>query len=614
MSRGGASSPAKAETETKIAEFSDGTEEAVVELASSPYRIVRRLGEGGMGVVYEAEQQRPVRRKVALKLVKVGTGSKEVVARFESERQALALMNHPNIASVYSAGTTSRGRPFFAMEFVRGVPVTEYCDTQCLSIRERLELFLRICDGVQHAHQKGVIHRDLKPSNVLVAIQDDKPVPKIIDFGVAKATLHPLTEHTLHTEFGQLIGTPEYMSPEQAEMSNLDIDTRADVYSLGVILYELLVGALPFDSETLRGASLDEVRRRVREEDPPMPSGRARQLGKTSSEHARSRRTDTKSLERRLEGDLDWITMKALEKDRTRRYETANALALDVESHLSNEPVRARKPSAAYLLGKLARRHRAGVLAGLLIAGALVVGTVLATLGLIRARRAEDQARAEAAKAVAITRFLQETLGSAHPVQGQGKDATLLEALAAAVEKVEVSFASQPDVKAAVLDTVGRTYTSLGRYPDAEPVLRAALALRRRYAGKGDVAESLTSLGTLLFVRGDYAGAEPLFREALDLRLELFGAQNLAVSESLNDVAMTLQRKSEDYAAAEPLLERSLEIRTRLLGDHHPDIAQSLNNLAMLHYRRKDYDRAEPLFRRAIAMNRALFGEAHPEL
>jgi serine/threonine protein kinase len=296
-----------------------------------PYRLLSKLGEGGMGEVWLAEQQKPVRRKVALKLIKWGMDSKQVIARFESERQALALMDHTNIAKVFDAGATDQGRPYFVMEYVEGVPITAHCDRHRLATRQRLELLMQVCEGVQHAHQKGVIHRDIKPSNVLVRIQGDKAVPKIIDFGVAKATSQRLTEKTLFTEQGVLVGTPEYMSPEQADLTAQDIDTRTDVYSVGVLLYQLLAGALPFESKELRQAGFEEIRRKIREDDPPKPSTRLSTLeDQTSKAAAKSRRTDLSSLKRQLRGDLDWITMKALEKDRTRRYGSPNELAADI--------------------------------------------------------------------------------------------------------------------------------------------------------------------------------------------------------------------------------------------------------------------------------------------
>ncbi len=323
-----------------------------------PYKILDELGEGGMGIVYLAEQTEPIRRRVALKVIKRGMDTKQVLARLESERQALALMNHPNVAKLLDAGTTDAGLPYFVMEHVHGVPITDYCDRHRLSTPERLKLFMQVCQAVQHAHRKGIIHRDIKPSNVLVSLEDDIPAPKVIDFGVAKATQQRLTERTLFTEQGQMIGTPEYMSPEQAEMSALDVDTRTDIYSLGVLLYELLTSALPFERKSLRRAALWEIQRIIREEDAPKPSTRLSSVDCDPSTIAANRRTDHHGLERQLRGDLDWITLKALEKDRTRRYATAAELADDIARHLNHEPVLASPPSVTYRLGKWARKRR----------------------------------------------------------------------------------------------------------------------------------------------------------------------------------------------------------------------------------------------------------------
>jgi len=348
------------------------------------YKILQKLGEGGCGVVYMAEQTDPVRRRVALKVIKLGMDTKQVIARFEAERQALALMDHPNIAKVLDAGTTGRGRPYFVMELVKGIRITDYCNQHHLPTTERLGLFTQICQAIQHAHQKGIIHRDIKPSNILVTLHDGVPVPKVIDFGIAKATEQALTEKTVFTAFGQFMGTPAYMSPEQAELSGLDIDTRSDIYALGVLLYELLTGRTPFDAKELLQAGLDEMRRRIREEEPVRPSTRLSTLADADlTEVARQRQSEPAKFARFIRGDLDWIVMKCLEKDRTRRYETANGLAMDLRRYLNNEPVVARPPSASYRFQKLVRRNKLAVAAVTGVAIALLLGMGLSTwLGL----------------------------------------------------------------------------------------------------------------------------------------------------------------------------------------------------------------------------------------
>lgn len=357
------------------------------------YKLLRKIGEGGCGVVYMAEQQEPVRRRVALKIIKLGMETKSVIARFEAERQALAMMDHPNIARVFDAGATDRGPPYFVMELVRGVKITEYCDQHRLSTGERLDLFIQVCHAIQHAHQKGIIHGDIKPSNILVSLHDNTAVPKVIDFGISKATEARLTDRFLFTAYTQLIGTPAYMSPEQAEMSGLDIDTRSDIYSLGVLLYELLTGRTPFDGRQLLESGLDAMRRTLRETEPPRPSVRlntlqAGELTKT----AQSRQAEPPRLVSLLRGDLDWIVMKALEKDRGRRYETANGLAMDIQRHLNNEPVMARPPSRLYRFKKLVRRNRVVFAAGGAVAFALIVGTSTSTWLFLRERDARRRA------------------------------------------------------------------------------------------------------------------------------------------------------------------------------------------------------------------------------
>jgi len=573
-----------------------------------PYRILQVMGEGGMGIVYDAEQTEPINRRVALKVIRLGMDTKQVVARFEAERQALAVMDHQCIARVYDAGATESGRPYFAMERVSGVPLGEYCDNNGLTTMQRLELFVDLCRGVQHAHQKGVIHRDLKPSNILVTEQDGKAIPKVIDFGIAKAVGRSLTDRTLVTSFGEAMGTPAYMSPEQAEMSGLDVDTRTDVYSLGVVLYELLVGVLPIDPKEmgLPGFIAQLV---LRETNPPTPSSRVSSLGAKKDFVAKQRHTDANALQRQLRGDIDWITMKALDPDRSKRYETVNGLATDIELYLRDEPVSARRPSARYRAMKFASRHKVGVAGAVVLVLILAGSSVTMTLSRNRAVRAEARARMEMAKSTAINDFLQRMLSSANPWVG-GRDVRVADVLDQSAEEIDSVFGDQPEVRAAVELTVGRTYRGLGIYDAAESHLMDAVNLRREILPEGnpDIAESVNDLGVLRFQMGDFAAADSLLREALAIRMEAFGEENLEVAESMHNLA-AVKTQLGDYAAADSLYSTSLNTREALLGEEDLLVAESMSGLATLLFTTGEYAEAESLLRSALEMRRNIQGE-----
>jgi eukaryotic-like serine/threonine-protein kinase len=475
------------------------------------YKLLKKIGEGGWGVVYMAEQEEPVRRRVALKIIKLGMETKGVIGRFEAERQALAMMDHPNIASVFDAGATERGRPYFVMELVRGVRITEYCDRNTLDTRQRLDLFIQICHAIQHAHQKGIIHGDIKPSNIMVTLHDGVPAPKVIDFGISKATEARLTDQPLFTAYVQLIGTPAYMSPEQAELSGLDIDTRSDIYSLGVLLYELLTGRTPFDSKELLESGLDEMRRTLRERDPPRPSARLGMFGAGELERtAAARRVEPAWLVAQLRGDLDWVVMRALEKDRNRRYETANGLAMDLQRYLSNEPVSARPPSRLYRFQKLVRRNRVVFAAGGAVAAALVLGTGMSTWLFLKEREARHRAVAAERQEARLRQDAEARERITHAAllvsqERYGEADSLLEGMPL----------SQPTLEgAAVLRSLGEWHALQGRWRQAAD--RFSLLLQVDQLDGPDVATlDCLECGPPLVELGDTARYEQFCREAI---------------------------------------------------------------------------------------------------
>ena len=581
----------------------------VGEIIAEKYKLLDELGKGGMGVVYRAEQIKPVKRDVALKIIKLGMDTNQVVARFEVERQALAMMDHPNIAKVFDAGATETGRPYFVMEYVKGEPITTYCDRQRLTTQERLELLTQVCEGVQHAHQKGVIHRDLKPSNVLVTIQDDHPVPKIIDFGVAKATARHLTERTMYTELGLMIGTPEYMSPEQAEMGGLDIDTRTDVYALGVILYELLTGALPFDGKELRQAGLAEIQRTIREKEPQRPSTRVTQLGPASTEAATNRHTEPRRLAGQLRGDLDWVTMKALEKDRTRRYASASELAVDITRHLRHEPVQAGPSSAAYRLRKFVKRHRVEVLSSALVLLALVGGIAGTTIGLLRAVAAERKASEEAEAAKQVSDFLVGLFQVSDPNEARGNTVTAREILDRGAQKIDRELAGQPRVQRSLMTTMGQVYHNLGLLTTAARLKERALEVARRMPDQreADVAGMELELAWLYRFQGRITEAIALCRDGLARREKEHGHTHFQSARAARLLGILL-RDAGDFPEAQRLLEDSVAVLEKTRGPDDTEVAYSLSHLGWLLRLMGRLPDAQRLYERVLTILEAKVG------
>ncbi len=556
-----------------------------------------------MGSVYLAEQEKPLRRRVAIKLIKLGMDTRSVIARFEAERQALARMSHPNVARVFDAGSTENGRPYFVMEYVEGVRITDYCDMNRLGISERLALFGQVCGAIQHAHQKGIIHRDIKPSNVLVCQEDGNPIPKVIDFGVAKATSHRLTERTLFTEQGVLIGTPEYMSPEQAKIDDVDVDTRSDIYSLGVLLYELLVGALPIDTKALRQAGLDELHRLIREHDPPKPTTRLATLSDRAVECAQQRGTELSTLMRRIRGDLDWIVMKCLEKDRSRRYATTAELLGDLDRFAHHQPVAACPPSVIYRARKFVRRNRGFVVAAtivMIVLTAGVVSTIIFAVGESR-QRAAVQMQADTNKA--INEFLNKMIASVDPKKAKGRDVGILrDLLKEAAAEVGPELSGKPRVEASVRRTIGLTLMNLSLYVEAAPHLERSLELEQslQRGSRADLAESLHLLGSLRDYQGQYDEGEKLLRKAIGLRPRNSQDDRAKLGASLIKLAEVLLNEGRLEDAKE-CMDESRQIHEKVFGQGAKETAPILNLLAVYHSQRGEYEHAESLFRKCLA-------------
>ncbi len=577
------------------------------------YKLLQKIGEGGCGVVYMAEQEKPVLRRVAFKIIKLGMDTRNVIARFEAERQALAMMDHPNIARVLDAGATETGRPYFVMELVRGVKITDYCDQNHLDTRQRLDLFVQICHAIQHAHQKGIIHRDIKPSNVLVTLHDGVPVPKVIDFGIAKAIEGKLTEQTLFTAYEQIIGTPAYMSPEQAEMSGLDIDTRTDIYSLGVLLYELLTGRTPFDAKMLLQSGLDEMRRTLREKEPQRPSTMLTTLQRTElTATAVQRHAEAPKLISLLRGDLDWIVMKCLDKDRRRRYETANGLAMDVQRNLNNEPVIARPPSRLYRFQKLVRRNKILFASGAAVAAALLIGLGTATWLFFMERAARREAVAAEEQQYLLRQEAERARANEAELRRQAEIREKLTLAAVRVSQNAFEEAdnllngyapTQPSLEAArVYRAVGEWCALQGRWQEAAS--RFGVLLRINKFEEWDMASlDYLRLGPALIELGDVKGYDRFRQEAM---ARFAGTSHSVAAERVVKIGLLLPADPKTMSALTPLAELAAKSFSSVTPDNTNaetvfQAAWGSISLALMEYRQGNYARAEEWCRRCLA-------------
>ncbi|MGA9353788.1 MAG: serine/threonine-protein kinase [Terriglobales bacterium] len=570
-----------------------------------PYHLVRKLGEGGMGQVWLAEQSAPVKRQVALKIIKAGSYDGSAMRRFDQERQTLAIMDHPAIAKVFDAGSTAQGQPYFVMEYVQGIAITEYCDRRRLPTRDRLALFTKVCEGVQHAHQKAIIHRDLKPSNILVVEIDGKPMPRIIDFGIAKAIAQHSDDETMVTRIGGMVGTPGYMSPEQADPSVLDIDTRTDVYSLGVVLYELLTSAMPFDVKEWRSKPFHEVLRQLHEEDPASPSTRI-SVDPTSDDVAEKRSTDPRQLAGLLRGDLDWITLKALEKDRARRYGSPSELAADIDRYLRNEPVTARPASAAYRAGKYIQRHKFGVAAATAMLLLLVAFGVMQTIQLRRTTRERDRADR-------VTEFMSGMFKVSDPSEARGNTITAREILDKSSNAIETGLRNDPELQAKMMYTMGDTYWGLGLYSRAQALIERALEIQRRVLGPEhpDTLRSMRILASILEDENHHAESEKLKRQTLDLDRKVLGPENDETLRCESSLATSVRVEGR-FAEAEKLDREVFEAQRRVLGPEARYTLLSMSNLASDITKQGRYSEAEKPERDALDMQRRVLGPEDP--